>query len=616
MSLKIFEKLLKGFLFFIFLVFSEPIIPKVPKILPKDPILFEKVVVSNDINMRYDIYLKNNTSYTISLKDLEIHIKHKKRSSNWEPSLELLSPSLNTKVKPNDNIQISYRCKDTQVDILKKMDEGYLSYNSENNLSVSVKFEGKEYIYEEKFVWKPKMSDLRISDFNIDYVHEWSGSGIKNCFLVSIFLENNGDALPIFLGDKNKKLSEVPFVNIIIRRKKDGKIISFVKAYPALESDREKELYIYLDTYFRISPGDRKKLIFKTDVLPALDLIGDFDIIIGFDYPLEKTNVVYYHLFSDANWENNFITKTISLGNDAFEILGFYPEKISSISSEVSEKEYVRKENKLIYLKVKSYLPLNLYSDADSIKVYFNNELLRIFSIQLLDWDKDHYKFTIWVERPKNIVKGRFRVDISGVSKFSNYLEVSKEFTDSLGLSYFYLGAIPVNYTLISSPFDFLEYGDGKFNLPYGIIPINIEDINIKGKAPMSLLVALKPKGYTWLEYGKGWASVEKENPNADLSKYISSLSDPSYFVYVLVRPENKISWNLLYKSLAPKTLEADKRNILSYTVDEIKGILEGKLKGGKNELLIIVTYMMYDSKKDIKREVVSDMYWTEFKIE
>lgn len=618
MTSKKIDNLLKGFLLFIFLVFSESLIPKIPKITPRDPILFEKVSISDDVNIRYDITLKNNTSYTISLKDLEVHIYHRKLdgSSTWEPSLELLEPSLTTKVKPNSSIQVSYRCKNTQEDIFKRMDEGFLSCNSENNIKISVKFEGKEYIYEDKFVWKPKVSDLRISDFNLDYIHKWDGIGINNYFRLTIFIENRGDALPIFLGDKNKKLDEIPFVNLIIQRKKDKKTIAFVKAHPEVENDRERDLNVYLNTYFRISPGERKKLIFKTDTLPAQDLIGDFDIIIGFDYPLEKISSTYYHLFSDANWDNNFITKTFSLGSDSFEILGFYPEKLSSISPEISEKEFLRKESRLIYLNIKSYLPLNLYNDVNSIKVYFNNELLRIFSIQLIDWDKDHYNFAVWVERPKNIVKGKFRVEISGVSKYSKDLEVSKDFTTSLGLKYFYLGSIPVNYTLISYPFDFLEYGDEKTNLPYGIMPIVIEDINIRGKAPMNLFVALKPKGYTWLEYGKGWASVEKENPNADLSKYVSSLSDPSYIVYILVRPENKIGWNLLDKSIAPKTLEADKRNILNYTIDEVKYLLEGKLKSGKNELLIFVTYKMYDSKKKETKEVVSDMYWTEFKIE
>lgn len=607
--------MLKKFLIIsvLFLIFSQMVysnqisLPQNPplKITPSDPILFEKVEISNDINMQYTINLKNNGSYTISVKDLKVEIYHVGSNFRgaWAPSIELRKPSLDTQIQPKASFQLIYKCNNSREEILKQMDEGILTYNSPNHFRISIKYKDRYYTYEGDFLWKPQLADLKVNNVEIEDLHETKSGFHFNYLKVSIELENIGDMLPIFLKDKNQKTLETSFVKIIVRRKSDKKIVAVLNAYPEINNERENNLSIYIDTNLMISPKEKRKLTFKAEYSDPFSLIGDFDITIGFDAKIEESNIIYYHFFGDKNWQNNIVTKSVSFGINSFEIISFCPEKLSSISPALATpKEFPRKENNLIYIRVNSYLPLTS-ANENEIKVYFNNELLRIFSIKFLDFTKNYSKYLIWIEKPKKIERGQFKIDILGISKFSNYLEIENKFTGITTSSSapFYFDSVPIYY---ASP------DDGKS--PYGLCPISIEDINLRGNAPMNLSIILRPKNFIWLERGKGWSDVQKENPNADLSKYVSSMTSV-YKVYVYVRPKDKIAWNFIDSAESPITLYPDKRNIINFSIDEVKNILKGNLKGGVNEILIFVTYTYKD--EEIVKEVISDMYWTEFTI-
>lgn len=582
--------------------------PKAPKNInaSNDPILIENLVVSNDINMQYTIRLKNNTSDVIPLKKIEAKIFHYNRAgATWVPSIELLQPSINTVIQPQQEIELIYRCRDDAATVLRQLDNNILAYNSENKARACIRYSDKNYCYEGEFLWKPKLADLRINDAKIEYKHEISKSGFNHdWFRFNIVLENSGDALPIFIGNSKRKTVETNFLKALITRKKDNKVVAMIEAHPVIGSQRENSLDTYLDTYFRINPGEKRELVFETDNLTnyVLDLIGEFEITIGFDCPLEKTNVVYQHLFGDANWQNNIIKKDVTLGNDLFEIISFFPDKISKIEpAEKPQGEFPRMEQDLMYIDLKSYLILSHLDDAKDVKIYFNDEDLRIFNIKIKGLGGQG-EYRVWFKKPEKRERGRFKVEILGISRLADkYLEITSESKTAPS-------KIELPYYFDSTPANWLNLFPSAFT--YGLMPINIEGVNIKGNAPVNFLVAVRSKDYTWLEQGKSWSDVNKDNPNADLSKYVSSLSS-NYQIYLFIRAKDKLQWRDIGKLISPKTLEANKREVVTFTLDEAKALLEKKLTSGENEFLILVTYTTTEEKEKI--EVPSDMYWSKF---
>jgi hypothetical protein len=573
-----------------------------------DPIVIESIAVSNDINMQYTVRVKNNTSQPIPLKQLKIEITHLSPLRNWDPSPKLLQPSDNSEIPPSQTMELKYRCSAPQETVLQQLDMGVLVYNGSNNVLVEVQFMGRWYSHRSTFIWKPKLADLRINDVKLELLHEDSA----HWFRFTVVIENVGDALPILLKTTGKT-SETYLLNVSLVRRKDGKEKQY-KAFPEVKSERERSFDIYFDSYLRLNPGEKKELVFQTgwDSLGDGDLlhfIGEFEVTVGFDSPAWKTNSEYPYVISDANRRNNVMTKTVSLGGDCFEIISFFPEKISRYKpAGGAQGEFPRREQNLMYLKLRSYLPLTLLDDPSDFKVYFNDEELRIFNVT---GDPQRGIYRVWIEKPEKRERGRFKVNILGVSRSSNkFLEVeTAKFTPapaSPKLPYYFESPappVPLPYTISPDKF------------PYGVMPISIEGVSIREKdGKVNVGVALKARDYTWLERGKGWSDVRKDNPNADLSKYVSSLAS-TYQVYLLMRPKDKLRWRHIGKLISPKTLEANKREVVTFTLDEVKALLEKTLTSGENEFLVVVTYTFTEREgKEVEEiEVPSDMYWGNF---
>lgn len=348
-----------------------------------------------------------------------------------------------------------------------------------------------------------------------------------------------------------------------------------------------------------------------SDYISLYDIVGEINITLGFDAQIEKSNSYYTHLFGDANWQNNLVTKSVFLGKDLFKIVSFYPETISKYEpAGAPQREFPRMEQNLMYVELKSYLSLNHLNDARNIKVYFGDEELRIFNIKI---GSGSWSYFVWIEKPKKRQRGRFRVDILGITQLSDkFLEISDK-----------LGTVPSSNSNLYSPFYcysiplyFVGPPSGK-DVPkprYGLMPISIEDVNLREKAlNINILVALKSRDYTWLEEGKGWSDVIKDNPSADLSKYVSS-SSSHYRVYLFIRSRDKLLWHDKGVLISPKTLEANNREILKLEFDQVRAMLEKEIISGENEFLLVVTYT-YTYEGDTF-EIASDMYWSVFTVE
>jgi len=590
--------------------------------LSNDPIVIEDVSVSNDINMQYTIRLYNNTSQPIPLKQLSIEITHDNGSvstpRSWIPSLELLQPSINSEIPPSQAMELKFRCCNSQDTVLQQLDNGILIYNGTNNILVKVQFMGRWYTHRSTFIWKPQLADLKINDVKVELNPEDFG----NWFRFRVSIENAGDALPIFFKTTGKT-RETSLLNVLLVRRKDGKEKQY-KAFPEVKSEREGSLSTYLDSYLRLNPGEKKELVFRTSSSAGdlLDLIGEFEVTVGFDSPAWKTNSEYPYVISDADRRNNVMTKSVSLGGDCFEIISFFPEKISKYKpAEGPQREFPRKEQNLIYLELRSYLPLLILDEATTpkkiylnekvdpigdFKVYFNDEELRIFNVT---GDPKRGIYRVWIEEPEKRERGRFKVNILGVSKFSNkFLEVETKFASapestSPKLPYYYESPAP------PVPFPYIISLD---TFPYGVKPISIEGVNIREKdGKVNVLVSLRSRDYTWLEEGKRRRDLmkEKENTGADidLSKYV----DAPYWVYLFIRPKNKIKWRDMGALVSPRKLEADKRAVVSFTFDLAEAMFQKGITLGENEFLIVITYLV--TEEELSSGVPSDMYWGVF---
>ncbi|MCX7795264.1 MAG: hypothetical protein N2380_01895 [bacterium] len=568
----------------------------------------EKVVVSNEIPIRFTICLKNNSEKTMTLENYKVEvIIFSSSNKDWIPKLILESPSGNPSIMPGQSINLVY--KTSKEEVLNKIDEERLTINASNKIRVNVYIKGEEgqeysrFFYEDNFFWKPQIADLAIKDAKVEFLGYDSNPYYKRKLKVSVSIKNIGDAYPILYGD-NKKLNE-SLVQIKMVRKKDGKYF-----YLQMESVGKSSISEYT-----FGPGNQIELSFISRYpLPDIDTIGDFDIIISFDEEIDKkTNTTYYHLFSDGNRQNNIFVTSLSF-NEVFDLGAFYPKKVSILKPAGVKREYPRLEQDLMYIDVKSYVKLNLIDEISTIKVYFNNEPLRIFNITIGYMDS----YRVWFEKPKKVGKGKIKVELLGITRFSkDDLEVTDSFifsseASSSDISWpFYFTASPDVYLLY--------FGKDDPKPPYGATPISIDDISIKGNAPINISIALRSPQITWFDISKGLKDIP---PNADLRYYAWS---NRYAVRVYIRPSNKIKWRFLEHIEAPVTIEPNKRPIITIKLDELEAFAKGDLTSGENELLIQVIYTFETKEKYVanqevkevvmKHMILSDMYWTRFKI-
>lgn len=582
--------------------------PKLPNLPIQSPykVIIEEVTVSNEIPIRVTIRLKNNSEKIMTLDKYKVEIviwggPYK----SWVPNLILENPSGNPSIMPGQAINLVY--KTSKEEVLKKIDEERLIINASNKIQAYVYIkgeEGQEYSrssYEGNFLWRPKMADLTIKDAKIEFLGYEPDPLLKRKLKVSVLIENIGDAYPILYG--NNKESDKSIVQVKMVRKKDGRYF-YVQMKPLGNQISE----------YSFGPGNQAEMLFISEFpLSDIDIAGDFDVIVSFDERLDKEpNTIYYHLFSDRDRQNNIITKSVSF-NDLFVLGSFYPKKVSILKPAGVKSDFPRLEQDLMYIDIKSYARLNLIDDNSTIKVYFNNEPLRVFSIIIEDIDK----YRVWFEKPKKVGKGKIRVELAGITRFSkDDLEVtdsfilSESYTSSKISWPFYFGASPNVYILY--------FGKEDPEPPYGARPISIEAINMKGNAPINVSILLKSPQVTWFDSSKGLKDIP---PNADLRYY----AGPTYTVTVYIRPSNKIIWRFLESIEAPVTLEANKSAVVIIRLDEIKALLKGNLGSGENEILIQVSYSFeteetYTANNEVKtviltRTILSDMYWTKFKI-
>ncbi|MBC7319266.1 hypothetical protein H5T89_01350 [bacterium] len=584
-----------------------PKLPNLPIQLPYK-VIIEEVTVSNEISIRFTIQLKNNSEKIMTLDKYRVEVVILgSPNKSWVPNLILESPIGNPSIMPGQSVKLVY--KTSKEEVLKKIDEGSLIPNASNEIRVYAYIreeEGQEYSrfsYEGKFLWKPQMADLTIKDVKIEFLGYDNNSYYKRKLKASVLIENVGDAYPILYGNK-KELYE-SLLQIKMVRKKDGK-------YFYLQMEPLSNFQI---SEYALGPGGQVELSFISKFpLPGIDIVGDFDVTVSLDEELNKeSNTVYYHLFSDRNRQNNIVTRSVSF-NDLFTLGSFYSKKVSILKPAGVRSEFPRLEQDLMYIDIKSYARLDLIDDNSIIKVYFNNEPLKIFSIIIEDTDR----YRIWFEKPKKVGKGKIRVDLAGITRFSkDDLEVTDSFI--LSESYasskiswpFYFGASPNVYIFY--------FGEEDPKPPYGATPISIDTINIRGNAPINISILLKSPQITWFDSSKSSKDIP---PNADLRYYAGS---NRYTVRVYVRPNSKIIWRLLESIEAPVTLEPNKRTIVTVKLDELTALLKGNLASGENEILIQVSYSFkrretYTANNEVKEvimeyNVLSDMYWTSFKI-
>jgi len=566
--------------------------PKLPKPFIQSPyrVIVEKVTISDEIPIRFTIQLKNNSDRSMPISAYKVELVVFSNSNrSWVPNLTLEKPFGNPSIMPGQSIELVYGT--SKKETLIKIDEGCLIPNAPNKIKVFVYIKGEEgmeyskFQYEDEFFWKPKMADLTIRNVEIEFLGYEKNFYEKRKLKTLITIENVGDAYPILYGD-DKKLNE-SLVKVKMVRKKDGK--SFY--LQMLPTDK-----LSIGEY-SFGPGNQVKLSFISAYeLPGIDIAGDFDIIVSVDEEIYKeTNTTYYHFFSDVNRQNNIVTKTISF-NSLFDIESFYPKRVSILKSAGTKKEFPRLEQDLMYIDIKSYARLDLIDDDSIIRILFNNEQLRVFSIIIRDNDR----YRVWFEKPKKVGKGKIQVEIAGITRFS---KDDLEVIDSFILSE---TSIP---SKISWPFYFYAspevyrfyFGTKDPEPPHGATPIYIDDLNIRGNAPISISIVLKSPNLTW------YAGANR------------------YGVQVYIRPKNKIHWRSLEYLKAPVTIEAGKRSILVMKLDEIGSLIKGDLSAGENEILIQVVYIFgsreeYTANQEVKEVierymVLSDMYWTKFEI-
>lgn len=597
-----------SFTIILFLIFPSSFAQIRPEVVkPPGKIIYntiiEKVEMSNELTPVYKIIFKNPTDKSISLSQCEVTIIHL-GMHNWTPKLELVSPKNSTVISPGETIELVYRCIDSKETILEQIDRGALKYNAENKIEVSIRIPGEDPIlYEGTLLWKPKLADLRIKSARFEL--DKNKSGFIRCKLV---IENIGDDYPIF-KKKATSLNELSLFNLRLIDK-EGK-----------EELLEMKPTGNLSPYdLHIAPGKEKEIeIINNVFIPNVYFMkGELKIIMGFDEPLVKNKTIYSRAFGDSNPSNNILTSSVSFGR-LFSILSFYPEKVSILKPVVS-KDYPREEYDLMYITVSSYGPLNLFDGTKDIKMYFEGEELRIFSIKLDKWKEPFSEYKIWVKKPKKVGRGRLRVEIFGISDTaSKYLEV----TDKLILS------STSGQEKISWPFYFdstpeytFYFGKEDPEPLYGSMPISITDINIKGNLPINIFISLMNNSkYKWLDSSKNIKDIDiSERQNYG----------ESYFVRVYVRPLSKIQWRLLEEIESPVYLESGKRTIIKVTLDEISSLLKGLISPGENELLVLIGYTftyrefykasdgagnLVEKEKISKYNILSDMYCTRFRI-
>ncbi len=586
---------------------KEPKLPSFPIQLPYK-VIVEEATVSNEIPMRFTIRLKNNSEKTMTLTNYTIEIVIRSNlDKGWIPKLILENPPENTSIMPGQSINLVY--KTSTKDVFIAIDEGKVTPNTSNQISVYVYIKGEEgseysrFSYKHDFLWKPKIADLAIKDVKIEFLGYDRDPYYKRKIKASLLIENIGDTYPILYGD-NKKINE-SLVQIKLVRKKDGK--SF---YLQMEPIGE----LKIGEYTFGSKAQVELPFISKYPLSGIDITGEFDVIVSFDEEIDKkANTSYYHLFSDRNRENNIFVKSVAF-NNVFDLGAFYPKRVSILKPAGVKREFSRLEQDLMYIDIKSYVRLDLIDDNSTIKVYFNNEPLRIFSIIIKDVDN----YRVWFERPKRIGKGKIKVELAGITRFSkDDLEVTDSFIISPAplpsdISWpFYFDASPDVYMFY--------FGKDDPKPPYGSTPISIDDINIRGNAPISISIALRSPQITWFDVSKSSKDIPS---NADLRYYAGA---NRYAIEVYIRPSNKLRWQLLEHIEAPVSIEPNKRSIITVKLDEVKKLLEGHLTSGENELLIQVIYTFetkerYIANQEVKEvimkyAILSDMYWTRFKI-
>lgn len=585
----------------------EPKLPNLPIQLPYK-VIIEEVTISNEIPIRFTIRLKNNSEKVMALDNYKIEVTvFSNLNKDWFPKLTLESPLGNPSVMPGQSISLVY--KTSKEETLTKIDEGRLSLNVLNKIRVNVYIKGEEgqeysrFFYEKEFLWKPKIADLVVKDAKVEFLGYDNNPNYKRKLKTSVLIENIGDTYPILYGESKKLRDSIMQVKMI--RKKDNE--SF---YLSMEPIGEFSIGEY-----SFGPGKQVELTFISKYpLPDIDIIGDFDVIVGFDEEIDKkTNITYYHLFSDGNRQNNIFVKSVSFG-EIFDIGGFYPKRVSTLKPASTKRDFPRLEQDLMYIDIKSYIRLDLIDDVSIIKVYFNNEPLRIFSIIIKDTDN----YRVWFEKPKKTGRGKIKVELAGITRFSkDDLEVTDSFIFSPAQS---LSDISWPFYFDASPDVYLLYfGKEDPKPPYGATPIFIDDISIRGNVPINISIALKSSQVTWFDTSKGSKDIPS---NADLRYYAGS---NRYAIRVYTRPKDKIKWRFLEHIEAPVTIEPNKRSIVTVKLDELEAFAKGNLASGINELLIQVVYTFeakerYIANQEVKEVttkymILSDMYWTRFEI-
>lgn len=584
--------------------------PKLSKPYIQSPykVIIEKVIVSDEIPARFTIQLKNNSDKAMSISNYKIEVTvFGNTNRSWVPDLSLEKPLGNSSIMPGQSIELVY--VSSKKETLIKIDEGRLTPDALNKIKVTVYIkgeEGKEYsrfLYEGEFFWRPKMADLTIKEVKIEFLGYEKDPYYRNRLKTLVTIENVGNAYPILYGDE-KELSR-SLVKVKMVRKKDSK--SFYLQMLPTEKFSIGE--------YTLGPENQVKLSFISDYqLPGIDIVGDFNIIVSVDEEIDKkADTTYYHFLSDRDRQNNIVTKTMSF-NSLFDIESFYPKRVSILKPAGTKDEFPRLEQDLIYIDIKSYARLDLIDDVSIIKVSFNNESLRIFSI-IIGGDNS---YRVWFEKPKKVGKGKIQVEIAGITRFS---KDDLEVTDRLILS-----ETPISskiswpsYFYASPEVYMLYFGTEDPEPPYGATPIFIDELNMKGNAPINISIALKSPKITWFDKSKGSRDIP---PNADRSYYAGS---NRYGIEVYIRPKDKVKWRFLEYLEAPVTIEPSKRSIVVVKLDELGSLIKGDLTTGENEILIQVVYSFeskerYTANQEVKEVIkkfmiLSDMYWTKFEI-